>query len=121
MGVKIIPKRKIQEIGISAAAELALDGVKGKTVYVSIDADVGAGTDVNAVRFLDTVGLSGDQIIELAATLASGLESLGSPLAGIDLMEIDVHLADLPESGDRTVEVCAGAVRELITGTSSNN
>jgi hypothetical protein len=29
-------------------------------------------------------------------------------------MEIDVHLADIPGSGDRTIEMCAAAAREIM-------
>jgi len=35
-------------------------------------------------------------------------------LAGVDLMEIDTHLADIPGGTDRTVEVCMGMVQKLI-------
>jgi len=33
------------------------------------------------------------------------------------VMEIDVHLADIPGSGDRTIEMCTAAAREIMAGT----
>jgi hypothetical protein len=38
----------------------------------------------------------------------------GCELAGFDIMEVDVHLADIPHSGDRTLEMCVALARELL-------
>ncbi len=81
--------------------------------YVSIDADLGAGEAMNAVRFLDTIGLNRKEMIEVAETVSEVLEERGTVLSGLDVMEIDVHLADLPGSPDGTVQICAEMVRTL--------
>jgi len=114
-GVRIIPKRVLRERGIREAVGEALAGMKGR-VYVSLDADLGAGCDVNAVRFLDTVGLSADEMLEVGRSIARVIDDKDARLAGLDVMEIDVHLADLPESEDRTLEVCAEMVNALTYG-----
>jgi len=56
-GVRVITKQRIREIGPAEAAREALDGLRAKSIYVSLDADTGAGEQVKAVRFLDTIGL----------------------------------------------------------------
>ncbi len=119
-GVKVIPKRAIRESGADDAAKEAFKSVGEKPVYISLDADLGAGREVGAVRFLDTLGLSAEEILELAGALARRLEESGSELAGLDVMEIDVHLADLPGSEDKTVETCAAVVRTFLEGSSKN-
>jgi arginase family enzyme len=113
-GVKVIPKQRVREIGVDAAAREAIESVAGSAVYLSIDADIGAGDEIKAVRFLDTIGLAMDEVIELCGALAREVRIAGASLAGFDIMEIDIHLADIPGSGDRTVEMCAKAAREIM-------
>ena len=113
-GVTVIPKRRVREIGAEAAAREAVQAIGAGRVYVSIDADVGAGEAVKAVRFLDTIGLDPDEVPRLCGALARELAPAGAELCGFDVMEIDTHLADIPGSGDRTLEMCARAVRALL-------
>jgi arginase family enzyme len=113
-GVKVIPKQRVREVGVGEAAREAIESVGGSAVYLSIDADIGSGDEIKAVRFLDTIGLAADEVVELCGALALEVRSAGSSLAGFDIMEIDVHLADVPGSGDRTVEMCANAAREVM-------
>ncbi|MBK5093518.1 MAG: arginase family protein [Actinobacteria bacterium] len=114
LGVKVIPKRTIREIGVGDAAREAFERIGKKPVYISLDADLGAGREVRAVRFLDTLGLSAEEMLGLAAALALQRNEAGSVLAGLDVMEIDVHLADLPGSEDRTLDTCAAVARTLL-------
>lgn len=113
-GVTVIPKRTIRRVGAREAVATALEGMEGKSIYISLDADLGAGEEVKAVRFLDTIGLTVEEVIGVARALRGWLEETGSPIAGMDVMEIDVHLADIPGSGDRTVEMCAESLRVLL-------
>ncbi len=115
-GVRVVGKKHLREAGIGPAVAEALRGLEGRPAYVSLDADVGSGEDVKAVRFLDTIGLSFDEVVETARALREWLEATGSQIAGLDIMEIDVHLADIPGSEDRTVEMCASFARELLEG-----
>lgn len=113
-GVTVIPKHRVREIGVEKAASVAIRATGSDSYYVSIDADIGAGDSVKAVRFFDTIGLDPDDVVTLCGSIAEEIRSSGSRLAGLDVMEIDVHLADIPGSGDRTVEMCAAAAREII-------
>lgn len=113
-GARIVPKRDIRSAGARDAVAKALDGLGGRRMYISLDADLGSGEEVRAVRFLDTIGLSVDEVIGLARALRGWIDSTGSRLAGVDVVEVDVHLADIPNSIDRTVEMCAAWLRELI-------
>ena len=113
-GVRVITKQRIREIGPAEAAREALDGLRAKSIYVSLDADTGAGEQVKAVRFLDTIGLEPEEVVGLCGCIASEVAAGGLGLAGFDVMEIDVHLADIPGSGDRTIEMCAAAAREIM-------
>ncbi len=113
-GVRVVTKREIRRIGSREAVREALGGLEGKRIYISLDADLGSGEDVRAVRFLDTIGLSIDEVLGLARALREWLDSTGSPVAGLDVVEVDVHLADIPNSIDRTAEMCAAWITELL-------
>lgn len=113
-GTKVIPKKKVRQDGVEQAAAEALEGIDAHRVYVSIDADLGSGEDVKAVRFLDTIGLEPEEVARLCGCLSVGIATRGLELAGFDVMEIDVHLADIPGSTDRTVEMCAAAARAML-------
>lgn len=112
-GVTVVPKRSLRERGVAVVVREALSAIGGKPVYLSIDADIGAG-EMKAVRFLDTIGLSAGELASLSGELARGLEESGSTLAGLDVMEVDVHLADIPGSQDDTLELCSSMVAEII-------
>jgi len=117
-GVRVVPKRRVREVGAGKAAREALEGIEAGSFYLSVDADIGAGEQVKAVRFLDTIGLDPDEVVNLCGSLAAEISSKGARLAGFDLMEIDVHLADIPGTDDRTVEMCAAAARRIIEKSS---
>lgn len=116
-GVRVIPKQRVRDVGAAEAAREAVGAMDCASFYVSVDADVGAGDEVKAVRFLDTIGLEPDEVVSLCGGIAREIASKGSRLAGLDMMEIDVHLADIPDSGDRTLEMCASAARAVMSET----
>ena len=113
-GVRVVPKRTLRHRGIQAAVASGLEGLEGKEVYLSIDADVAAGERVKAVRYLDTIGLTGAELEELFGALGDWLAGSGSALAGMDLMEIDVHLADIPGSTDRTAATFLELLKRFV-------
>jgi arginase family enzyme len=88
-----------------ALARLAVD-----RLYVSLDLDVCASERVPAVRFHDSVGLTPGQFAGLAGRLRAHLDRSGVRLAGLDVMELDVHLLGEEE----TLEVACRFVETLL-------
>jgi arginase family enzyme len=113
-GVRVISKRRIGETGVEAAAAEAVEGTGAGKFYISIDADIGAGERVGAVRFLDTIGLEPVEVVRLCGALGQAINARGAGLVGVDVQEIDIHLADIPGSDDETLEMCAAAAAALI-------
>ncbi len=107
----VVTKKRLREEGPSALDD-ALHALDGCDVYVSIDADVAAGPYLKAVRFMDTMGLEPDELIGCVRRVAA---AAGDRIAGVDVAEIDVHLADIPGGDDRTVEVMT-SVAAALTG-----
>lgn len=113
-GVRVLTRRTMREEGIGTAVTRALSGVEGKPLYVSIDADFAAGERVRAVRFLDMLGLTPQEAVEAARAVGSALTGGSNRLAGVDVMEIDVHGADIPGGSDRTIPVSSEIVHALL-------
>ena len=70
--------------------EKALQGLSARRVYISLDIDIGSLSPVYACRFLNTIGLSFNQIRDVFQSLFSCFFD-GLTLAGFDLMEVDIH------------------------------
>jgi len=118
-GVRVIEKQRVREAGALEAARETVKGLDARSIYISVDADIGAGEQVKAVRFLDTIGLEPEEVVRLCGSLAGEAASRGLGLAGFDVMEIDVHLADIPGGADRTIDMCAAAAREIMAGSTT--
>lgn len=86
-------------------------------LYVSLDADVGSCNGMNAVRFMDHVGLDESTVLGLAKILNQLLLTGEFELAGLDIAEVDVHLLGLPDASgaiDQTDVMCADFVQTLL-------
>ena len=72
---------------------------------------------MDAVRFMDTVGLDEETIIGIAKAINGRIESGRFSPAGFDISEVDIHLLGLegPDGEpDRTAAVCARFVKTLL-------
>jgi len=115
-GVGFLGQRELREGGMRPVRE-ALEGMGRGPFYVSIDLDVGALDAVGACRFMDLVGLGEEELLGLAAALAGWLGEEGNSLVGLDVMEMDIHLAGLKHrdgSRDRTARVAVRMARTLL-------
>jgi len=116
-GLTVIPKRRVKRPSFAEEFDDLLLGLKTPYIYVSLDADVGSCACMNAVRFMDTVGLDEGVIVGIARSIRRRIEEGRFVLAGFDVAEVDVHLLGLPDPDglpDRTVEVCGNFVKALL-------
>ncbi len=118
-GVGFLPATRLAGAGAGRLVERAVGALRAPYFYLSIDADVGAGRACRAVRFQDLAGLPEEKLLTVAEALGKSLSRPGAPLlAGLDVMEIDVHLVGrpLPEGGggDRTAEVLLGMLERIL-------
>lgn len=116
-GVKVYTRTEAQSPGFLERLSGDIVSSGAKSLYVSLDADVGAFSCMNAVRFYNGVGLSEEQVLSIGRELGRLTDVGRVELAGVDVCEIDVHLLGLfDEQGrhDRTAEVCADFVLSLL-------
>lgn len=111
-GMRVVSRDEIEANGITVEAMQGwLAGLREKQVYISFDADVACGPQVQAVRFRDLEGLRLRQIDRLWTELPAIFSVLEARPAGFDLVEIDPIAVRRLHKGrpDRTLEV-AGRV-----------
>ena len=86
-------------------------------VYVSLDLDVGAYNAVHAARYMDGPGVASEAIREVARIITAGCRSGRYTLAGLDVMEFNMHLLGLrTEDGieDHTSETALTFIQTLV-------
>jgi arginase family enzyme len=91
----------------------ALERLEGRTAYVSLDVDVGALEAAHACRFMDLFGLGEKDLLAACEVLGGWLGEEKGRLAGLDLMEMDVHLAGLRHADGTRDHTARLAVRML--------
>lgn len=91
LGVHFVPKLSLCKCkNVKSLIEEALEGLTAERIYVSMDIDVGSLSSVYAARYLNTIGLSLEQIRNIFKSLLSFFSGRLT-LCGFDLMEIDIH------------------------------
>ena len=96
-GVHVIFKREVQAIDF----QVDLDG----PTYLSIDMDVGSMSSIYSARFMNSYGLNPAEFLQLLRKVFRWIRSSHCPLAGLDIMEFDIHFWEvIREKGmdDRT-------------------
>jgi arginase family enzyme len=119
-GVGFIDKRTLMnQTGLDLLSQ-KLKALEGKAVYLTIDMDVGALTAVKACRFMDLFGLGERQLLSIANLLGTWIAEGGVMLAGLDVMEIDVHLAGVKSpdgSRDQTPRIALQMLSRILRPT----
>lgn len=89
-GVKIISRDQLKKLG-PTPVQKEVDQLKCSHLYISLDVDVSAQCGVLAARFIDLVGTETTLVLETVLKVAGLLSSKRFGLAGLDVMEIDIH------------------------------
>ena len=107
LGINVITRQEIADIGIEAACQRALEGAAGP-VFVDIDVDVCDRSVVPACPASAPGGISAFELRQAARVLASNKQ-----VVGMDITEID---ASKDSEDGRTVRLGALVVLEIVAG-----
>ena len=116
-GVRVVGRDELAAPGGAGQAARLIEEAGSDWVYISIDADAGSRRAVLASRFLDLTGSDEGTLVRLASALGEAFASERIRLAGLDVMEVDVHKAGvrLPSGREeRTVPVLSHMVRAIL-------
>jgi arginase family enzyme len=96
--------------------------IKTPYVYVSLDVDVGSFNCVHAARYMDGMGISRENLLDIAAALARLTSNGRAALVGFDVMEFNMHFLGI-ETGDgqydRTLDVVNEFIQSLLADEDS--
>ncbi len=114
LGVKFVAKRNIEH---GRLADMLSNLLKGSAdhLYISLDADVGSLNAIYAARFMNVIGISREEMYELAWVLGKSL--FKRKLVGIDVNGIETFLLGkkFPNGmTDHTLEILSDFIRLLL-------
>lgn len=120
LGATFVPRERLIDDPETVATQ-ALGHLAGKSIYISVDLDVGANAALTGVRFLDREGL---EEWTLAAVVEAVLAFVAdrATLAGLDLMEFDFYRAGAvtTASRDRTYDIALGILARAVARLGPN-
>jgi arginase family enzyme len=93
------------------------DTITTPYVYMSLDLDVGAYNCVHAARYMDSMGIDRKALMDVAHLMAGHCRSGKTRLAGMDIMEFNMHFLGLKiEQGkkDRTLSIALDFLKKLF-------
>ncbi|MEM4217693.1 MAG: arginase family protein, partial [Candidatus Methanomethylicaceae archaeon] len=114
-GVKIVHRGIIDSFGIDEATNVFISQkLISRSVYVSVDLDIGSRSALMGAKFTDIEGLKEADIYKALWTLQRNTKKI----IGLDLMEIDPWRAGALIDGikDRTYNICGNVIRMLTEG-----
>jgi len=117
-GVKIISRDQLKKLG-PTTVQKELDQLKCSHLYISLDVDVSAQCGVLAARFIDLVGTETTLVLETVWKVAELLSSKRFGLAGLDIMEIDIHRVGV-ELKDGLKDQTENFIQKFIASLASN-
>lgn len=112
-GAAFLGKGELREADGPARLRKALERFEDRVVYVSLDIDVGALEAAHACRFMDLFGTGERELLAACDVIGGWLDEREGRLAGLDLMEMDVHLAGLRHDDGTRDQTARLAVRML--------
>ena len=90
-------------------------------MYVSLDLDVGAYHCINAARYMDGPGITGQNLLDIATFIADGCRSGNLLLVGFDVMALNMHFLGMKTERieDSTPSLVQGFIKTLTLNWAS--
>ena len=98
-GCSFFPRPRFDGEYRQALARFLEEKIRVPQVYVSLDLDVGSYAATYAARYMDRPGLSEANILDVAGTLVELCRKGKFKLAGLDVMEFNMHFLGLEAPG----------------------
>jgi len=118
-GCRFFPLTAFREGYEEKLRDFLVAAVTTPYVYVSLDLDVGAYKAVRAARYMDGPGVDTGQLLSVARIIGEAGRECGFSLAGLDVVEFNMHFLGLQVgSGDKdqTAEIAVEFVKTLVRG-----
>ncbi len=115
-GCSFFPRWRFEGQYLDALTRLIRERINTPYLYVSLDLDVGAYNSTYAARYMDRQGISKQNLLDIAVTIAGECRRGKFSLVGIDIMEFNMHFLGIETpSGikDETLTLVGDFIRAL--------
>jgi arginase family enzyme len=119
-GCRFFPLQRFTGSYSEALNQFIATNLTTSHVYVSLDLDVGAYRCVHAARYMDREGLDETALNAIANALEQRMASGDVCLAGMDVMEFNMHFLGItvePGKKDATASVALNFINQLLSGS----
>ena len=116
-GCGFFPRRQFDGQYTDALARFIREKITTPYVYISLDLDVGAYNSTFAARYMDRQGISKQNLLDIAGAIAGECRRGRFKLAGLDIMEFNMHFLGLetPSSiKDETLALVGDYLKALL-------
>jgi arginase family enzyme len=116
-GCSFFPQKAFDGPYIDSLRRFLRQKITTPYVYVSLDLDVGSYNSVYAARYMDKPGISKQNLMDATGIIAANCRRGKYELAGLDIMEFNMHFLGLETAGnirDSTLSL-AGEIIEALT------
>jgi len=113
-GCKFFPRSRFDSQYLDSLSGFLRDNIHAPNVYVSLDLDVGSYEGTYAARYMERPGIGAQDILEVADIIAKECRSGRFKLAGLDVMEFNMHFLGI-ETADGIKDNTLTLVKDFIT------
>jgi arginase family enzyme len=90
-GCSFFPRRYFDGSYSNTLTQFCLEKITTPYVYISLDLDVGSYNSTYAARYMDSQGISKQNLLDVANIIASQCYQRRFKIAGLDVMEFNMH------------------------------
>jgi arginase family enzyme len=117
-GCRFFPLEEFEGNYINNLRKFISNNINTSHVYLSLDIDVGAYNCVHAARYMDTAGINKKALLDIARIISKNCRSGKFRLAGLDIMEFNMHFLDLesePGKKDNTISTIVDFMKVILS------
>jgi arginase family enzyme len=115
-GCSFFPRWQFDGQYFDALARFIREKITTPYVYISLDLDVGAYNSTYAARYMDRQGISKQNLLDIAGIIAGECRGGRFKIAGMDIMEFNMHFLGLETPGgikDSTLALVGEFIKSL--------
>jgi arginase family enzyme len=115
-GCGFFPRRQFDGRYMDDLTRFCYEKISTPYVYVSLDLDIGSYNSVYAARYMDRKGISKHNLLDVASIIANECRKGRFKIAGLDIMEFNMHFLGIETPGgikDETLALVGEFIKVL--------
>ncbi len=112
-GCGFFPRQRFEGDYTDELYRFLRDKIKAPNLYISLDLDVGSFSSTYAARYMDRLGISKQNILDIAALITEQCRQGRYQIVGLDIMEFNMHFLGI-ETPDGIKDQTLALVEQFI-------